>query len=141
MTSAGDASVQQDAELVILKTFSSQLGKRLVRRPVPLPGGTWVEVDGVDDDLGVFAEVFANVGPMKGGQKRKVALDTLKLVTLQRTHPSAHLVLVFCDESAKNSLTGWLDEAITTFGVKRCVVTIDPELRQRLIEVQVRQYR
>ena len=89
----------------------------------------------------MFSEVFAHVGPMKGGQKRQVALDTLKLVTLERIHPHAHLVLVFCDELAKDSLGGWLDEAIATFGVNRLVATIQPGLRQRLTDVQARQYR
>lgn len=141
MARPGDSSIQREVELVILGAISMQLGADLEKHRVNLPGGTWVEVDGVNDEFTVFAEAFAHIGPMKGGQKRKVALDVLKLVTLQRTHPNARLVLAFCDDAARDSLTGWLDEAITTFGVDRMVAPLDSELRQRLIEAQASQYR
>jgi hypothetical protein len=136
-----DSAVQREAEIQILDGIGSQLEQTLVKRRVGLPGGRWVEVDGVAADLSVFAEAFARQGPMKGGQKRKVALDVLKLITLQRLHPGSQLVLAFCDEAAMNSLTGWLDEAIDTWNVDRMVAPLDPELRARLIDVQARQYR
>jgi hypothetical protein len=60
---------------------------------------TWVEVDGVSADLSVFPESFTHVGPMKGGQKRQVALDVLKLSLWQRRPPRAWLVLAFRDQS------------------------------------------
>jgi hypothetical protein len=78
---------------------------------------------------------------MKDGQKRKVALDVLKLITLQRTYPEAQLVLAFCDAGAMNSLTGWLGEAIATWSLDWRLAPLDPELRNRLLEVQARQYR
>ena len=110
-------------------------------RRVDFPRGTSVEVDGVSADLSVFTEGFAHVGPMKGGQKRKVALDVLKLITLQRSHPSARLVLAFCDEGAMGSLTGWIGEAIAAWKLDRRLAPIDAELCGRLLQVQARQYR
>jgi hypothetical protein len=86
VTHASDSAIQREAEAVILKVISEQLGTLLGPRRVDLPGGTWVEVDGVSADLSVFTEGFAHVGPMKGGQKRKVALDVLKVITLQRSY-------------------------------------------------------
>jgi hypothetical protein len=136
-----DSAVQREAEIEILKGISGLLGKPLGKRHIDLPGGTWVEVDGAAADLSVFAEAFAHQGRMKGGQKRKVALDVLKLITLQRVHPGAHLVLAFCDEAAMNSLTGWIAEAIEAWKVDRMVAALEADLRARLIEVQARQYR
>ena len=78
---------------------------------------------------------------MNGGQKRKVALDVLKLITLQRIYPEAQLVLAFCDSAAIQSLTGWLGEAIGTWKLDRRLASLSPELRNRLLEVQARQYR
>jgi hypothetical protein len=139
MPHGSDSAAQRDAEAVIIKAISDQLGADLVPRRVDLPGGTWVEVDAADHT--VFAEAIAHVGPMKGGQRRKVALDVLKLITVQRSHPGARLVLGFCDESAMSSLTGWLGEAITILDIERRVVPLDPQLRERLLKAQARQYR
>lgn len=136
-----DSATQREAETVILDAISAQLGTTLAKRRVDLPGGSWVEVDGVAEDMSVFAEAFAHVGPMKGGQKRKVALDVLKLITLQRAYPEAQLVLAFCDSTAVNSLTGWLGEAIGMGKLDRRLAPLNPELINRLLEVQVRQYR
>jgi hypothetical protein len=141
MPHASDSAVQREAEIEILRGVSHRLAKPLAKLRVDLPGGTWVEVDGAAADLSVFAEAFARQGGMKGGQKRKVALDVLKLITLRRVYPSAQLVLAFCDDAAVESLTGWIAEAIETWNVDRMVVPLDPGLRARLIEVQARQYR
>lgn len=91
MPHASDSKIQRDAEAVILKAVGAELGTVLAPRRVDLTSGAWVRVDGASADLGVFAEAFAHVGPMKAGQKRKVALDVLKLITLQRSHPAPDL--------------------------------------------------
>ncbi len=70
-----------------------------------------------------------------------MALDVLKLITLQRSHPGARLVLAFSDESAMSSLTGWLGEAIAAWKLDQRLAPIDAEFRKRLLEVQARQYR
>ena len=93
VTHASDSAVQWEAESIILKAVGVDPAPRSPRR-VDLPQGTWVEVDGVNTDLGVFAQAFAHIG-----QKRKVALDALTLITVQRSHPGARLVLAFCEEA------------------------------------------
>jgi hypothetical protein len=41
VTHASDSAVQREAEAVILKAISEQLGSLLEPRRVDLPGGTW----------------------------------------------------------------------------------------------------
>lgn len=136
-----DSAVQREAEIEILDGIGGRLGKRLSKQRLDLPGGAWVEVDGVASDLSVLVEAFAHQGPMKGGQKRKVALDVLKLITLRRVYPDAELVLAFSDEAAMNSVTGWMAEAIEAWMIHRMVAPLDADLRSRLVKVQARQYR
>lgn len=38
-----------------------------------------MDVDGVSAEPPVFVEVFAHQGPLKGGQRHKIAGDVLKL--------------------------------------------------------------
>lgn len=88
-----DSAVQREAEKEILSSLSDRVGMPLTKRRIDLPGGTWTEVDGASPDLSVLAEASARQGKMKGGQKRKVALDVLKLITIRRHIPEARLVL------------------------------------------------
>lgn len=141
MMHASDSAVQREAEAQIVGRIAERVGVDLAKRRIDLPGGTQVEVDGVATDRSVLAEAFARRGPMKGGQKRKVALDVLKLITLRREHPGARLILGFCDDAAAASPTGWPAEALRTWEVEVLVVPIDDELRRRLVEVQARQFR
>lgn len=142
MPHASNSSVQLEAEVEILKGAAALLKRAdLRKRRVNLPGGSLVEVDGATDDMSVFVEVFARQGPMKGGQKRKVALDVLKLITLRRHHPDAKLYLAFCSESAKASITGWTAEAIATWDVQMIVLPLADDLRKRLVKTQALQFR
>lgn len=141
MAHASASAVQREAESHILAALSQQLGVTLAKRRVDLPGGAWTEVDGVAPDLSVLAEAFARQGPVKGGQKRKVALDVLKLITIRREHPQAKLVLAFCDEGAAKSLTGWPAEAVRTWDVQVAIADIPADVRARLLAAQDDQYR
>jgi len=84
-----DSGEQRRAEPLILEQVSAHVGKPLAKRIVRLPGGARVEIDGVAEDDSVFAEVFAHVGAVKGGQRHKPAVDALKLITLARQYPNA----------------------------------------------------
>ena len=116
-----DSAEQRDAEARILAAVGKKLGDVDVKpKRVDLPGGTFVAVDGVAEEPSTFVEVYAHLGPLRGGQVHKVAQDTLKLVTLGRAHPDAHLVLAFADKDAAAHVTGsgWLAEAVETWGTR-----------------------
>jgi hypothetical protein len=70
-----------------------------------------------------------------------VARDVLKLVTLGKSYPSAHLVLAFADETAARSVRnkGWLAEAVSTWGIEVVVVDLPDEVLEGLREAQLRQ--
>lgn len=59
-----------------------------------------VPVDAASSDNRVLAEIFARQGTLKGGQQKKVAIDTLKLITVRAEHPDTRLVLCFADKAA-----------------------------------------
>lgn len=102
--------VQQAAETEILDGVPALLGEVALEsvkkgRRIDLPNGSWVKVDAGTVDESVLIEAFAHIGPMKGGQKRKVALDTLKLRTVADSRGnSPRLVLAFADQAAVDSI-------------------------------------
>ncbi len=142
MAHASDSSVQRKAEIKIIELAAKQIGYgELAKRNLDLPGGSRVEIDGATSDYSVLVEAFVRQGSMKGGQKREVALDVLKLITVRRAYPDAKLYIAFCDTSVRYSITGWTREAIETWEVERIVVTLDENLRNRLSRAQVEQYK
>lgn len=139
-THVSDSSEQRAAEAVMLALAGEQLGVTLAPRRVYLPGRSYVDVDGVADEPLTFVEAFARQGAAKGGQVHKLKGDTLKLVMLRQSHPHARLVLLFASaEAAAKVRTGWLGEAVTTFGIEVLVVDVGDEMRAALKAAQARQ--
>jgi hypothetical protein len=129
-----DSSEQRAAEAVMLAIAGEQLGMALAPRRVHLPRGSYVDVDGVADSPLTFVEAFARQGVAKGGQVHKLKGDTLKLVMLRQSHPDARLVLLVGSEQAAAKVrTGWLGEAVSTFGIEVLVVDVGDELRTALL--------
>lgn len=89
----------------------------------------------------MFVEVFAHQGPLKGGQRHKIAGDVLKLVTLGKARPAARLVLAFADEDAAKQVKnkGWLAEAVVTWGIEVLVIDLPDDVREGLRGAQRRQ--
>ncbi len=100
-----------------------------------------MRVDGVDAEKTVFVEIFAHQGPLKGGQKHKVATDALKLITLGRGRPEAQLILAFADEVAAAFATKgtWMAEALAAWVVKVYVVELEGSVSDGIRAAQVRQ--
>lgn len=139
---AGNSKVQQDAEQEILAKTAVRLGvPGLSPGPVALAAGPTVEVDGVDPARTTFVEAFARQGALKGGQRKKVAQDILKLSLIKADHPTARAVIAFACPDARKSITGWVAHAAAKHGIELIVVDLEPETRERILAAQKRQYR
>ena len=136
-----DSAVQRRAEEVIRELLSRRAGVSLAPRTIKLAAGAPVQVDAASDDGKVLAEIFARQGPLKGGQQKKVAIDTLKLITIHREQPAERLVICFADREASAYATGggWVAQALRTWGVEVEVVDIPAELRAEIRAAQADQ--
>jgi hypothetical protein len=136
-----DSSVQLAAEAKILKVLQATFGPGLKEDTVLLDDTAPVQVDAVSPKKTVFIEIFAHQGLLKSGQKRKVALDALKLITIGREHPGAELVIALADDAAAASLKSdsWLAVALRAWNVKVVVVTLTDDTRAQLRNAQVQQ--
>lgn len=145
MTTAhpSDSSAQRAAEVDMLQRLSAQEGAHLTPGRFPLPGGSWLEIDGIDDSQQWFVEVFARMGGLKGAQLKKVATDVLKLVLIQeessRQGISPRLTLAFASEEARHSIRGWLLEAIHSHGIETRLVSPADEIVERVTVAQSHQ--
>jgi hypothetical protein len=136
-----DSAVQRRAEAVIRELLSERLGVPLTPRTIKLQAGAPVQVDAASVDGTVLAEIFARQGALKGGQQKKVAIDTLKLITIHREQPAKQLVICFADKEAAAYATGggWVAQAVRTWGVDVEVVDIPADLRAEIVAAQAGQ--
>jgi hypothetical protein len=136
-----DSAVQRRAEEVIRDLLARRLGIPLAPRTIELQAGAPVQVDAASDDGTVLAEIFARQGPLKGGQQKKVAIDTLKLITVRREHPATRLILCFADRAAAAYATGggWVAQALRSWEVDVEIVDIPDDLRAEILEAQIGQ--
>ncbi len=87
-------------------------------RTVELAAGVKINADGVTGADDCFAEVLAHNGKLIGGQKRKVAMDILKLVAVHERYPEAQLLVARTGHQAAASVAGWVRSSLsqTVFG-------------------------
>jgi hypothetical protein len=106
------SALQGKVERSMLDRLEKDLGVPLEAKRVDYEGGAYFEVDGVDPECSVFIEVFARIGTLKPGQKRKVGTDTLKLLALRSQHPDSRFILAFADRTAATSIVRGIDRDV-----------------------------
>lgn len=138
----GDSSTQRAAERLILDGLERVVGCQLRPARLTLPGGAHVDVDGVGLDGLMLVEVFAHQGPLRAGQRHKIATDALKLITIARAKaPRPRLVLALAEPRLAEWAEGesWLAAALSSWKVEVMVVNLDERVRSEIAAAQRRQ--
>jgi hypothetical protein len=143
---AGDSSVQREAERVIIETLGRELGCTFTQRTRKLIGGAVLKFDGVCEEPPILVEAWAHQGPARAGQKHKVMVDALRLAwAASALYPAgdAWKILALADDEAAAHLMGgsWMKAALEHLGVSVRVVKIPDDLRERIRHAQRRQFR
>jgi hypothetical protein len=135
-----DSSVHAAAEPICLALVGSELNARLVPAEIRLDDGTEFHIDGVDRDKRVLCEVFAHVGTMKDGQKKKLAKDLLKLLAVEHSlGGSWRKVICVVDEPARDFLCGrsWCAGVVREFHFEVVMASLAPDVRSGILQAQV----
>ncbi len=141
---AGDSAEQRRAEEYLVARLGESLGTTLKKIEVELPGGEWLEVDGVCESPMILCEAWAHQGMPKSAQKNKVMADALKLLYVERLKSApARKILLFGDKVAARRFQGenWMARALESFGIEIQIVELPVEMRKAVGEAQKRQYR
>lgn len=134
-----DSSAQIVAEAAILDLLGESIGVPLSQNAKVAIGSSEVQPDGMAADGSVVVEVFAHIGKLRGGQRHKVSTDALKLLAIRESRPNARLILVFADEEAAASVSGWKAETLKANGVEIHTVDLDPAERTMIETAQAQQ--
>ena len=134
------SAIQTAAEAAITTAVEGRLGVPLVLKPgkVTLSGNVSIELDAAAPDMSVVVEIYARQGRLKGAQPKKIAQDILKLALLKRepAYQDTQTIIAFASFEAHASITGWLRQAATAFGVTLMVVEIPAELSEQIQQAQ-----
>jgi hypothetical protein len=127
----------------IIADLNRKLGIALSPRPhrIRLSTGAHVEIDAATDDEKIVAEAYARQGRLKGAQPKKIAQDILKLALLKREvgREETRTIIALASGEARDSISGWLREAVHAFGIELRVVEISDGLRAEIRAAQARQ--
>ena len=139
---ASDSREQRAAEKDIRDALAAELGVTFLTQHPPALGT--LKLDGyAPGPPPVLVEVFAHVGPSKGGQRHKIAHDMTKLLLAEKLLgvPCRKVIAVIDEAAVAHARKGWNGEFAKAFGFELRVVTGFTDRHEALRAVQERQRR
>jgi hypothetical protein len=142
MPHLSDSAEQRRAEHELVHQLSAALGVPLESPPIELGEGVQIVVDGFNREHRILCEVYAHIGPTRGGQPHKIANDILKMLAAEkRLHGQWSKILCFADKAAAQCVCGrsWLATVCSDFSVEIKVFSLPADLHAAVVAAQQRQ--
>ncbi|NGO11373.1 hypothetical protein G5C60_28165 [Streptomyces sp. HC44] len=102
----------------MLLALGERLDIRLRPKPLMLPDGSRVEVEGIDAAGRVLVQLVSNQGAYKPAYRNKVMADMFKLLWLRDSVPTAERTVLLVTELILQALGGWVARAAADLGVE-----------------------
>lgn len=138
-----DSTVQRQAETIIVEKLAKRLQKNLSPKVKFKIGNFSLEVDAIDDEGGLY-EIYAHVGKLKPGHRKKIASDMLKLLLIEKREGKREkYIAIVNDNDIKNELDensqSWLALAIKELGFNLQPVNLPLNIIEQIKKIQKRQ--
>lgn len=102
----------------MLLALGDRLGTPLRPKPLMLPDGSRVEVEGIDAGCRVLVQLVGNQGAYKPAYRNKVMADMFKLLWLRESVPTAERAVLLVSELIVQALGGWVARAAADLGIE-----------------------
>lgn len=102
----------------MLLALGERLGTRIRPKPLMLPDGNRVEVEGIDAAGRVLVQLVGNQGAYKPAYRNKVMADMFKLLWLRDSVPTAERSVLLVTELIVQALGGWVALAAADLGIE-----------------------
>jgi hypothetical protein len=102
----------------MLLALGDHLGTPLRPKPLMLPDGSRVEVEGIDTGCRVLVQLVGNQGAYKPAYRNKVMADMFKLLWLRDSVPTAERAVLLVTELIVQALGGWVARAAADLGIE-----------------------
>jgi hypothetical protein len=142
---ASDSTEQREIETVILENLKAEYSdiKSYVLKPKESEKLSF-QIDGYSESTNSYFEFYAGIEELKVGQKKKLATDILKLITIEKIiEKPINKFIVLIDKKIENKLLSdsWLSKSVQLFNIEIIVIDISDELMSKLKIAKVRQRR
>ena len=102
----------------MLTALGDRLGVPLRPKPLMLPDGSRVEVEGIDAEGRLLVQLVSNQGACKPAYRNKVMADMFKLLWLRDSVPTAERAVLVVTELIVQALGGWVARAAAELGIE-----------------------
>lgn len=102
----------------MLTALGDRVGTPLRPKPLMLPDGSRVEVEGIDAEGRVLVQLVSNQGAYKPAYRNKVMADMFKLLWLRDSVPTAERAVLVVTELIVQALGGWVARAAIELGIE-----------------------
>ena len=102
----------------MLTALGDRLGTTLRPKPLMLPDGSRVEVEGIDAEGRLLVQLVSNQGAYKPAYRNKVMADMFKLLWLRDSVPTAERAVLVVTELIVQALGGWVARAAAELGIE-----------------------
>ncbi|WP_328744134.1 hypothetical protein OHT57_02290 [Streptomyces sp. NBC_00285] len=102
----------------MLLALGDRLGVSLRPKPLMLPDGNRVEVEGMDIEGRMLVQLVGNQGAYKPAYRNKVMADMFKLLWLRDAVPTAERAVLVVTELIVPALGGWVACAAADLGIE-----------------------
>lgn len=102
----------------MLLALEARLGIVLRPKPLMLPDGSRVEVEGIDAAGRVLVQLVGNQGAYKPAFRNKVMADMFKLLWLRDSLPTTERTVLLVTEVIVPALGGWVARAAADLGIE-----------------------
>jgi hypothetical protein len=102
----------------MLLALGDRLGTGLRPKPLMLPDGSRVEVEGIDAEGRMLVQLVSIQGAYKPAYRNKVMADMFKLLWLRDSVPTAERAVLLVTELIVQALGGWVARAAADLGIE-----------------------
>ena len=142
-TTRSNSEEQRSIENYVIREIERILGFPLERNvSVQLADNIYINPDFYSNDQTIVGEIYAHVGALKVGQKRKISQDILKLLLLDKSKDvSYRKIITVVDDTVEKYLKGksFIAESIRQFGIEIIRINLSDELYCTIQNAQSRQ--
>lgn len=136
-----DSSEQQLAHKEILSLLNAKYQLTLESKKVLIND----TVDGYSENPPILCEIYSRIGKMKVAQTNKIGKDILKMLLIEKMqNKTFRKIIAFADKEAAycfSSGESWYSKLKDNFNIEILVIDISTELKESLLNAQIRQFR
>jgi hypothetical protein len=140
--SNSDSTKQREVEEIVLDMISKKYSIELEQGIKEIKGFKF-QIDVINEEKGFIGEIYAGIDEIKPGQKKKIATDILKLITIEKLlgkQCEKHIFLVSDKIADKlKSDKSWLSKAVELYQINIELLVLEPEILKDLREAKEKQ--